>query len=143
MKNILVLALLLLHFSLAAQTTTQKNVSKNDSKPDTISNEASLEEGPPMIDTEPAFIGDLNAYLQTNLRYPADAKRKRVTGAVEVLFFVNKNGILSDISISKSLYPSLDSEALRLVRAMPIWTPAKYENKFVESWSRVVISFNL
>ena len=70
--------------------------------------------------TQPEYPGGqsaLMAFLQKNIKYPADAKQKGVDGRVLVQFVVEKDGTLSDIKVArKGKLPSLDAEALRVVK---------------------------
>ena len=65
-------------------------------------------------------------------------------GYIVVGFTVKKNGELRDIQISKNLFfNSFEKEALRLIKIMPNWTPAKKDNKNVDSKVEVPIKFEL
>lgn len=81
---------------------------------------------------EPQFPGgkeSLLQYLKDNRQYPADAVEEGIEGRVIVSFYVETDGSLSEIKVVKSLSPSLDSEALRLVKSMPKWIPGKVNDK--------------
>jgi TonB family protein len=60
-------------------------------------------------------------YLLNNVRFPAEAKNNGQTGSVDVSFLVNENSRLSDFKIERSLGPSYDKEAIRLIREGPPW----------------------
>jgi TonB family protein len=60
-------------------------------------------------------------YLLNNVRIPAEAKNTGIKGSVDVSFVVNDNGRLSDFKIERSLSPSFDKEAIRLIREGPPW----------------------
>jgi TonB family protein len=65
-------------------------------------------------------------------------------GYIVVGFTVKKNGELRDIQINKNLFfNSFEKEALRLIQIMPNWTPAKKNNKNVDSKVEVPIKFEL
>ncbi|MBO4773554.1 MAG: TonB family protein [Bacteroidales bacterium] len=66
----------------------------------------------------------LYAFLFNNLIYPQKAKNFDHQGKVIVAFDVEKDGSLSNITIKKSVWPELDSEAVRVVSLMPKWQPA-------------------
>lgn len=82
-------------------------------------------------------------YVQNNLVYPADARAKKVQGRVIVGFTVNLDGSLSDLKIIKSLSPSCDAEALRLVQEGPEWEPTRFNDKPVVQQVQVAIRFRL
>jgi TonB family protein len=66
--------------------------------------------------------GAYQYYLLNNIRIPADASRQKLHGTVEISFLVADNGRLSDIRVEKSLSPSCDREAVRLLKEGPAWT---------------------
>ena len=84
------------------------------------------------VDTRPFFPGGdaaLVSWIKANIKYPAKAKEKGVTGSVVVTFIVEIDGSLSDIKIIRNTAPEFkaefEAEAIRLVKAMPAWDPAK------------------
>ncbi|MGB0526067.1 MAG: TonB family protein [Flammeovirgaceae bacterium] len=64
-------------------------------------------------------------YIQKNLRYPTQAKRKGIQGKVIISFFVEKDGSLSNVQVAKRVHELLDAEALRLVKESPKWMQGK------------------
>lgn len=85
----------------------------------------------PQTEVPPTFVGGkmaLEKYLEDNLKYPTDAKKAGISGDVLVQFEVKSDGSVSNVKVSKSLYPSLDKEAIRVVSAMPKWNPGKDAN---------------
>ena len=82
----------------------------------------------------PSFPGGESAledFISKNLRYPIFAKEKRIQGRVEVSFIVEKDGSLTDFVINRSVDPSLDKEAIRVLQSMPKWNPGKHDGQFV------------
>lgn len=63
-------------------------------------------------------------YLIKNVRYPASAAARNVTGKVKISFRVMPDGSLTDFKITRRLQPDCDAEALRIVKEGPEWTPA-------------------
>lgn len=78
-------------------------------------------------------------FLLQNLRYPKEAEMDRVSGTVRVHFIVEKDGTLTDVKVPESVHPALDAEGIRVVKAMPKWTPAQLNGKAVRS--KMVLSF--
>lgn len=79
-------------------------------------------------DVPPAFPGGdeaLRKYVNEHLIYPTIARENGIEGCIPVLFTVMSDGSVSDIRILRTIDPSLDREARRLVRAMPLWTPGR------------------
>ncbi|MES2795915.1 MAG: M56 family metallopeptidase, partial [Bacteroidota bacterium] len=73
----------------------------------------------------PGGQGGMGEFLAKNLRYPNPALRANVQGKVFLSFIVKKNGDIQDIQILKGLGFGLDEEAIRVIKAMPKWKPAK------------------
>ena len=94
----------------------------------------------------PQFPGGqmgLIQYLANNTRYPEDAKKTGAQGRVVVSFIVEKDGSISNARVTKPTYSSFDDEALRVVSAMPKWTPGKVNGKPERIKYSVPISFKL
>lgn len=62
-------------------------------------------------------------WLTKNLRYPAVARSRKTQGKVVAVFYVEKDGSVTNISVTQSLSPECDREALRVLRMMPKWEP--------------------
>lgn len=83
-------------------------------------------------DVQPMFPGGaLHAYLAKNLNYPEDAQKAKTEGRVVVQFIVADDGTIHNAKVVRSLSESCDKEAIRVVEAMPAWTPAKLNGKNV------------
>jgi len=96
--------------------------------------------------SQPTFIEGDNGwqlFLEKNLVYPKDAKKQKIEGDVLTEFTVGTDGHTSNIKIVKSLYPSLDAEAIKLIYRS-LWIPAVDENgQPVKYRMRQTISFHL
>lgn len=91
----------------------------------------------------PGGISGLRTYLNQNIRYPAEAQENCVQGRVVVSFVVEKDGHISDVTVLRSVDPSLDKEAVRVIRNMPRWTPGKQGGEPVRVRYNVPVSFRL
>lgn len=94
----------------------------------------------------PSFPGGQQAlmkYLNENIRYPIIAQENGVQGRVIVQFTVRKDGSIDDVKVVRSADPSLDKEAIRLVKSMPNWEPGKQRGKAVHCKFTVPIVFKL
>jgi len=92
------------------------------------------------------FIGGMDGlmkYLQSNMVYPSSAKEKGIQGKVHVSFVVSSKGKVKDVKILRGVESSLDNEAMRVVSAMPSWTPAENEGKKVACRMVLPINFKL
>ncbi|WP_460504142.1 energy transducer TonB, partial [Hymenobacter agri] len=67
----------------------------------------------------------LEAYVRANLRLPAEVASGSQQGKVEIGYVVGEDGRVRDAYVNNGLCPTCDAEALRLVRAMPVWQPAR------------------
>ncbi len=92
------------------------------------------------------FHGGIEAmmkWLQYNVKYPKEAEKAGEQGKAVVKFTVNKDGSISNATIIKSVSPSIDKEALRVVTSMPKWKPAENGGKKVACWYTLPVSFRL
>ena len=96
------------------------------------------------IDKQAQFIGGdgaLRTYLNEQKQYPIEAKKKDIQGRVNVSFIIDENGKVKHAEIIRSIHPLIDTEALRLINAMPDWKPAEAKGKQVESKQIIPVMF--
>ncbi len=91
----------------------------------------------------PGGDGALFRYLNDNLKYPAVAQENGVQGRVTVSFVVERDGSITDLKVERGVDPSLDREALRVVKGMPHWIPGKQNGNTVRSRFRLPVTFRL
>ena len=91
----------------------------------------------------PGGTAALAAFLSKNLVYPKSAAETGTQGKVIVQFTVEKNGTVTDVEVVRSIDPALDKEAMRVVKMMSGWKPAKNGTKNVRSKFRLPVSFTL
>lgn len=99
-----------------------------------------------IVEQQPLFPGGLAAlmkYLSENTKYPVVAQENGVQGRVTVQFVVEKDGSISDVHVLRGVDPSLDKEAVRVVKSMPRWTPGKQNGITVRVNYRVPVLFRL
>lgn len=99
-----------------------------------------------VVETMPKFPGGqsgLMAYLSQNVKYPAISAENGIQGRVMVAFVVEKDGSISNVQVTKSVDPSLDREAVRVVKAMPNWSPGTQNGSAVRVRYHVPITFRL
>ena len=80
------------------------------------------------VDNYPQFPGGEKAlaqFLQKNTHYPEEARKKNISGVVQIEFIINKNGDITKVAIKKGVNTLLDIESVRVVKSFPKWTPAK------------------
>jgi TonB family protein len=93
--------------------------------------------------TYPGGVDSLQSFLQTNMRYPADAKMKGIEGKVMVNFIINEHGDIEDAKILLGLSPDIDAEALRLTNLMQGWIPAVQNGKLTSTSVNMPIEFKI
>ena len=92
----------------------------------------------------PCGQDSLFRYLSANVKYPVIAQENSIQGKVICQFVVNKDGSITDVEIIRSAGdPSLDEEAVRVVRSMPKWKPGKQRGKPVRVKYTIPIKFSL
>ena len=90
---------------------------------------------PPM----PSFPGDIQQFLRAHLVWPAGRKNKNVEGRVIIKFYIERDGTCSQFKILRSLNPSFDAEALRVLKLMPKWNMGSMEGS--GTWYVLPVSF--
>src|SRR6476661_677063 len=84
----------------------------------------------------------LEAYIKKNLQLPNEVKLRDLRGRTTVRFVLRPDGQIGASEVVNSLCPSCDDEALRLVRAMPRWTPALgYDDQPVATYQAINVWF--
>ena len=99
-----------------------------------------------VVEEMPHFPGGaaaLQAFLSSNTKYPVVAQENGVQGRVIVSFVVERDGSITDVRVVRSVDPSLDREASRVVRSMPRWSPGKQNGSAVRVKYTVPVVFRL
>ncbi len=99
-----------------------------------------------VVEQMPSFPGGnaaLMEYLGKNVKYPVVAQENGVQGRVVVSFVVERDGSITDVTVVRSVDPSLDKEAARVVASMPKWIPGKQNGSAVRVKYNVPVSFRL
>ena len=99
-----------------------------------------------VVEEMPSFPGGQGAlmqYLASNIKYPVVAQENGVQGRVIVSFVVERDGSISDVKVARSVDPSLDREAQRVVKSMPRWKPGKQNGSAVRVKYTVPVVFRL
>ena len=85
------------------------------------------------VDIEPRFKNQsanaFSSWVAARLKYPKDAKEAGIEGAVIVKFVIGTNGGVQEVEVEQGVYPSLDAEAVRVVKNSPKWRPAIKDGK--------------
>ena len=98
------------------------------------------------VDEMPQFPGGPSAffeYLSKAIRYPAAAEENGIQGRVMCSFVVEQDGSISNVKVIKSIDPSLDKEAKRVISSMPKWNPGKMNGTPVRVNYSAPVTFRL
>ena len=99
-----------------------------------------------IVEEIPEFPGGedaLRKYLIEHTKYQKNARKNKISGTVNVLFVIDENGEIGDVLVSNSVDPTLDKEAIRVVKNMPNWIPGKIRGKPVKSVQPLWFDFAL
>jgi TonB family protein len=88
-----------------------------------------------LVEVKPKFQGgDANLFqkwVMTQIKYPDDARNAKIQGKVMLRFTVGKDGLVKNVKVTRKIHPSLDAEAVRVLKLSPEWTPGRHKNKSV------------
>ena len=99
-----------------------------------------------VVEQMPSFPGGdaaLMAYLSKNIQYPPIAEENGIQGRVVATFVVERDGSITDVQVMRGVDPSLDREAIRVLKAMPRWIPGKQNGAAVRVKYTVPVTFRL
>lgn len=93
----------------------------------------------------PGGISEMAKYIQKTLQYPAMAREAGISGKCFLKFVVNENGDISNVEVLKGVpgCSDCDKEAIRVVKSMPKWKPAKMTGRSVKCYFNLPISFKI
>lgn len=98
------------------------------------------------VEVMPEYSGGqvaLMRYIAQNVKYPKSAQENGTQGKVVVQFVVDTDGSIINAYVLTSVDPDLDTEALRVIKSMPRWTPGKQKGKNVRVKYAVSVKFRL
>lgn len=96
------------------------------------------------VETDPLFPGGMEAlykWVEKNMKYPKIAAEQGIGGRVIIRFVVNQDGSVDRATIFKSVDPSIDAEAIRIISKMPKWTPGENNGRAVPVWYTLPLLF--
>jgi protein TonB len=99
-----------------------------------------------VVEQMPSFPGGdaaLMQYLSSHIKYPVVAEENGIQGRVIATFVVERDGSITDVKVVKSVDPSLDKEAIRVLKSMPKWIPGKQNGSAVRVKFTVPVTFRL
>jgi TonB family protein len=121
------------------QPAKKSDASKADMKPDKNGVYQIVEEIPQYPGGEAAMM----EFVAKNVVYPKEAQDKGISGRVFVSFIVEKDGSVSNVELKRGIGGGCDEEAVRVISAMPKWTPGKMKGEPVRVSYQIPIFFKL
>ena len=120
------------------------NPAKAQEKRDTVKQEKPIV-GFPYVEPEfPGGIQKCYEFLRDNIQYPMEARKANWEGTVYIRFVVKKDGAVDSVTVRRSSgYEILDNEAVRIIKTLPRWIPAKLNGKPVSSYYQIPVKFQL
>ncbi len=98
------------------------------------------------VQVPPSFPGgddSLYSYLSRAIHYPAAAVADSISGRNVVGFIIEKDGRIANVHLVRSLHPLLDAESIRVISAMPPWTPGLMDSVPVRVAHQIPIRFTM
>ena len=98
------------------------------------------------VEQMPQFPGGeaaLMKYIDSQINYPPEAAKNNIEGRVVVQFVVKKDGSIGEVKVVRSVEKDLDKEAIRVIKALPEFTPGRQDGKAVSVWYTLPVSFKL
>jgi len=99
-----------------------------------------------VVEEMPKFPGgeaEMYKFIGSIIEYPRLAKETGISGRVFVTFVVERDGKVTDVQILRGIGGGCDEEAIRVIQAMPRWSPGKQRGKPVRVQYRMPIKFTL
>lgn len=97
-----------------------------------------------IVEEVPTFpFGDVSKWIAKNVKYPQIAAENNIHGKVFMNFVIEKDGSITDVKVLRGVDPTLDKEAIRVIKSMPKWKPGKQRGKPVRVSFNLPITFTL
>ncbi len=93
----------------------------------------------------PGGHGAMMSYLSQTIKYPAEALDDGIEGKVILRFVVDAEGQVGDVKVMRGVRdaPSLEREAVRVVKRMPKWKPGQQGGKAVATYFTLPVMFKM
>ena len=111
-----------------------------DKKPEVVEEQKIFD----VVEQQPTFPGgDPRVWIGNNIHYPPVAEENGVQGTVVCQFVVETDGSISNVTVARGADPSLDKEAVRVIKSMPKWVPGKQNGRNVRVKYTIPVKFQL
>ena len=97
-------------------------------------------------DVMPLFPGGdkaLFTFLQSNISYPIEARKNKIEGKVSISFTIGRDGAVKNVTLVRGIGSGCDEEAMRVISAMPKWTPGQYQGRPASIQYNLPVHFSL
>ncbi|MBP9689666.1 MAG: energy transducer TonB [Bacteroidia bacterium] len=151
MKNNLVLIILAILSS--SQIQAQSSLDSTNTRPSFFDENAGIDSSYApnkqdedimiFVEQMPEFNGDISKFIASKIKYPKDAREKKIEAKVIAQFIIEKDGSISNIEIVKKAGWGFDEETIRVIKLMPPWKPGKQNGKPVRVEFNLPIKFTL
>ena len=91
----------------------------------------------------PGGIKKMYEFINSKIQYPSVAAESDIQGTVFLKFVVSKNGMVSKVQVVRGVDPTLNREAVRVVRMLPRFIPGEQRGKKVNVWYQLPVKFKL
>jgi protein TonB len=99
-----------------------------------------------IVQEMPEYPGGPDAllkYVAENLIYPSEAQNVNIQGKVILKFVVKSDGTVGRVEIVRGIDPSLDNEAIRVVKTLPRFKPGRQSGIAVPVWFMLPVTFKI
>ncbi|MEA1875666.1 MAG: M56 family metallopeptidase [Bacteroidota bacterium] len=100
-----------------------------------------------IVEDMPIFDGKgvehFKKWVQSQVKYPEEAKKKKISGTVYANFVINEEGKVESIKIVRGAHELLDKEVIRVIKLSPVWIPGKQRGKNVKVSMAIPVKFQL
>ena len=135
LKAICLMVSLVMSISVFALSASQKqNPQQSDDK---------VYERVEVMPSYPGGVDGIMSFISKNIRYPQDAKDAGLQGIVICEFVINKDGSFSNMKVKRGVSPSLDQEAMRVIKSFPKWKPGTNGGKPVRVLYTLPVAFRI
>jgi protein TonB len=93
--------------------------------------------------TYPGGEAAILSHIAKNIKYPEIAIEREIQGVVTLRFKVEKDGSVSSVTVVGSLSPECDREAVRVVKTLHRFTPAKQQGQPVAVWYTLPVRYQI
>lgn len=144
--SIFTASIIIICSTVAAQNIKPQRTNGNNLMQNTATAQHTDDKVYDIVEQSPMFPGGMaamNQWLRENIKYPSYAIENYIEGRVTVKVIVERDGSLSGAQVSRSVDPSLDKEAIRVVSSMPKWTPGRMYGRTVRVKFFIPVTFRL